>query len=328
MSSNIARHRATPVRNNPFDSLSKAVSSHKGSVGRGAVVVTAVSGMMLGAGAPAMAGAGPSTTPAPVSVPAVAAAQAPVAAVAQAPVAAPAAAPAPAQTAESINHTVRSGDTLGVISASYGVSLSSVLQLNGLDMATVIYPGDVIRISGGSVAAVEPAPVAQAAVAPAPAAVAPAAPVAPAPVAAPEQQTMAASAPVAPQAGTADVQLASSAITPIGSGNVSGNAVAASAQSQVGQSQDCTALVERALRDAGAAGVGDESPASLLRFGTPTSNPQPGDMVYYSNAGAGVPHIAVYIGGGNAVHGGWTGNTTAVFSANIGSGPVYYSTNG
>ncbi|GAA1343772.1 C40 family peptidase [Arthrobacter roseus] len=300
MSSNIARHRATPVRKNPFNSLSKAVVSNRGAVGRGAVVVTAASGLMLGAGAPAMAGAGPSTTPAPVYAPAAAVAT----------VAAPAA--AQAETAGVINHTVRSGDTLGSISASYGVNLSSVLQLNGLNMATVIYPGDVIRVSSSFVA-----PAAQA-------------PVAPAPAPAPQQQTMAASAPVAAPAATANVMLASSTITPIAaaSSSVSGNAVAGSAQSQVGQFQDCTALVERALRAAGVAGVGDESPASLLRFGTPTSNPQPGDMVYYSDAGAGVPHIAVYIGGGNAVHGGWMGNTTAVFSAEIGSGPVYYSTNG
>ncbi len=305
MSSKIARHRATPVRKNPFDSLSKAVVSHKGTVGRGAVVVGAASGLMLGAGAPAMAGAGPATTPAPAPAYAPAAAAAPAAA--------PAVAPAPAATAETagvINHTVRSGDTLGAISASYGVSLSSVLQLNGLNMATIIYPGDVIRISGSVVAPAAPA--------------VPAAPAAPAPVAAPQSQTMAAAAPSAPAA--TDVMLASSNVTPIT--GASGSAIASAAQGQVGQFQDCTALVERALRAAGVAGVGDESPASLLRFGTPTSNPQPGDMVYYANGGTGFAHIAIYIGGGQAVHGGWNGGNTAVYSVNVGSGPSFYSVNG
>ena len=34
-------------------------------------------------------------------------------------------------------------------------------------------------------------------------------------------------------------------------------------------------------------------------------------------------HIAVYAGNGMAVHGGFNGNQTVVFSANVGSGPVF-----
>lgn len=109
--------------------------------------------------------------------------------------------------------------------------------------------------------------------------------------------------------------------------SASSSVVSSAALGQIGVIQDCTALVEKALRAAGVSGVGDESPASLLRFGTPTSNPQPGDMIYYANAGAGVPHIAIYAGGGKAVHGGWLGNQTVINKANIGSGPVYYSVN-
>jgi hypothetical protein len=38
-------------------------------------------------------------------------------------------------------------------------------------------------------------------------------------------------------------------------------------------------------------------------------------------------HIAVYAGNGQAVHGGYNGNQTVVFSANVGSGPVFIRVN-
>ena len=48
-------------------------------------------------------------------------------------------------------HTVRSGDTLGRIADQYDVSLETVLELNGLDRGSTIYPGDAILLpSGGS----------------------------------------------------------------------------------------------------------------------------------------------------------------------------------
>ncbi|MFC0682462.1 LysM peptidoglycan-binding domain-containing protein [Lysobacter korlensis] len=56
----------------------------------------------------------------------------------------PADAPSAART-----HTVRSGDTLGRIAAQYGVSLDSVFELNGLSRSSIIYPGDIIRLTPG-----------------------------------------------------------------------------------------------------------------------------------------------------------------------------------
>lgn len=66
-------------------------------------------------------------------------------------------------------------------------------------------------------------------------------------------------------------------------------------------------------------------PAGYLSLGTTVSaaEAQPGDLLYYADGGAGVAHIAVYAGNGQAVHGGYNGNQTVVFSANVGSGPVY-----
>ena len=49
----LGRHRATPVRTNPLESISKAVASNAGSVGRQAAVIAAASGLVLTLGVPA-----------------------------------------------------------------------------------------------------------------------------------------------------------------------------------------------------------------------------------------------------------------------------------
>jgi LysM repeat protein len=49
-------------------------------------------------------------------------------------------------------YTVRSGDTLGRIADAHGVSLGTVLELNGLDRSSIIHPGDVILLSAGEAA--------------------------------------------------------------------------------------------------------------------------------------------------------------------------------
>ena len=66
-------------------------------------------------------------------------------------------------------------------------------------------------------------------------------------------------------------------------------------------------------------------PAEYLALGSviSASQAQAGDLAYYANGGTGMAHIAVYVGNGMAVHGGWNGGTTALFSANVGSGPVF-----
>ncbi|WP_028279948.1 LysM peptidoglycan-binding domain-containing protein [Arthrobacter sp. H5] len=303
----IARHRATPA--SPLKTLSQAVTSHAGSIGRPAAVVVAASGLMLGGVAlPANAG-----TTAPVQQ-ATAATE-----VAPAQSAAPAAAPS-AQTASAsaaATHTVQSGDTLGSISSNYGVSLEAIFAANGLGWDSVIYPGDVIALSGGAGAAPSaPAPQAQAAPAPQ-------AQLAPAP---------AEVAPAPADSSTMGITTASSNITvasysaPASSGKAA--TIAAAAQSQVGVSQDCTKLVTNALA---AAGINfHDWPAGYLSLGSTVSEGQavPGDLVYYADGGAGVAHIGVYIGGGQAVHGGFNGNQTVVAPVHLGSGPVFIHVGG
>uniref|UniRef100_UPI0025854554 NlpC/P60 family protein n=1 Tax=Arthrobacter sp. TaxID=1667 RepID=UPI0025854554 len=101
-----------------------------------------------------------------------------------------------------------------------------------------------------------------------------------------------------------------------------GAAILSAAYAQLGVHQDCTMLVTNAL-----AAVGihfHDWPAGYLSLGetVPMSQAQPGDLLYYADGGGGMAHIAVYAGNGMAVHGGFNGNDTVVFSANVGSGPV------
>ena len=110
---------------------------------------------------------------------------------------------------------------------------------------------------------------------------------------------------------------------PVASASGNGAAIAAAAYAQLGVTQDCTALATNSLR---AVGINFHGwPAGYLGLGRTVSAAEalPGDLAYYANGGAGLAHIAVYVGGGKAVHGGWNGNQTSLQSVNVGSGPVY-----
>lgn len=80
--------------------------------------------------------------------------------------AAPAAYHAPMQVSASGTYTVRPGDTLSGIAARHGISLAAVFAANNMNMRTIIYPGQRIKV--GPAAPAAPAP--KAAPAPAPAA--------------------------------------------------------------------------------------------------------------------------------------------------------------
>ncbi|MFJ4158364.1 LysM peptidoglycan-binding domain-containing protein [Microbacterium testaceum] len=65
--------------------------------------------------------------------------------------AAPPAPPAPAAPeAAPRTHEVRPGDTVSAIARANGVSLDAVLSANGLTRASIIYPGDVLRVPAES----------------------------------------------------------------------------------------------------------------------------------------------------------------------------------
>ncbi|NYE96353.1 cell wall-associated NlpC family hydrolase [Psychromicrobium silvestre] len=136
------------------------------------------------------------------------------------------------------------------------------------------------------------------------------------------QQAAAATTPAAQTAPAASTTAASTKTsTPQKSGI--GATIAAAAYAQLGVAQDCTALASNSLAAAGIFYHG--WPAGYLSLGRTISEgeAQPGDLIYYANGGGGQAHIAVYVGNGMAVHGGWNGYTTALFSAHVGSGPVF-----
>jgi cell wall-associated NlpC family hydrolase len=149
----------------------------------------------------------------------------------------------------------------------------------------------------------------------------------PAPVEEPEPVAEAPEAPAAPAAApAATIKVASS--TPAApkapvAASSKGQAILSAAYAQLGVNQDCTMLVTNSLA---AVGINfHDWPAGYLGLGQTVSaaEAQPGDLIYYADGGAGMAHVAVYAGNGKAVHGGYNGNQTVVFSANVGSGPVF-----
>ena len=91
-----------------------------------------------------------------------------------APAATPAA-PAPAAPATSgATYTVKAGDTLSAIASRHGVGLSDLFGWNSLNMRSIIYPGQKIKVNAGEAAPAPTLQPASAPAAPAPAAPAPA----------------------------------------------------------------------------------------------------------------------------------------------------------
>lgn len=101
---------------------------------------------------------------------------------------------------------------------------------------------------------------------------------------------------------------------------VGASGIVNAALAQLGEFQDCTALVERSLRAIGVpAGdlgtqIGEYTGlgGSLITDGAYA----PGDVLIWSGR-----HVAVYIGNGQAVHGGFGGNQTVIASAFVDGAP-------
>jgi cell wall-associated NlpC family hydrolase len=86
-----------------------------------------------------------------------------------------------------------------------------------------------------------------------------------------------------------------------------GAAILASANSQLGIQQDCTAMVEKALRSVGKS-VGDLAPGQFYQYGPVVGTPAAGDLVITAG------HVGVYAGNGQVVSGGVDGYKTEVHS--------------
>ena len=116
--------------------------------------------------------------------------------------------------------------------------------------------------------------------------------------------TSAYTAPAAAPAANTPAPAAPAAPAPVASSGV-GAALVASAYGQIGVAQDCTAMVEKALRSIGKS-VGDLAPAQFYAYGTVVGSPEPGDLVITSG------HVAIYVGNGQVISGGFDGMNTVL----------------
>ena len=123
---------------------------------------------------------------------------------------------------------------------------------------------------------------------------------APKPVAAPKAP---AAAPAAAKA-TVKVQAAPAPAAAPAAGGVNATLLAV-AYGQIGITQDCTAMVEKALNAAGIP-VGDIGPQAFMNYGKVVGDPQPGDIIVQSG------HVAIYAGNGQAISGGMNGVNATV----------------
>jgi LysM repeat protein len=80
----------------------------------------------------------------------------------------PSAPATPSAPSNATVYTVVSGDTLGAIAAKHGVPLSSIFSWNNLNGSSIIYPGQKIKVSGGSAPSTPATPAPAPAPAPAP----------------------------------------------------------------------------------------------------------------------------------------------------------------
>jgi hypothetical protein len=88
----------------------------------------------------------------------------------------------------------------------------------------------------------------------------------------------------------------------------SGGSLLDAARAQIGKNQDCTGLVENALRMLGYS-IGDVGPMGFGAYGVQVSpsSAQPGDIMMRGG------HVAIYAGG-TAIHGGYNGTTVESYN--------------
>ncbi len=193
--------------------------------------------------------------------------------------------------------------TARVVSTGVTVPATATVSFDRVAVEVTAAPEPVVEAPAPVVEA--PAPVA------APVAVAPvAAPAAPAPVAV--AAAVAAPAPVAQAVAPAAVAPAPAvaapqpAPAPVQSSGVAAGLVG-SAYAQIGVAQDCTAMVEKALRSVGKS-VGDLAPGQFFQFGDVVGSPAAGDLVITGG------HVAIYVGNGQVISGGLNGMNTGLHS--------------
>ena len=263
------RHRAPQVNAHSLTALSQAVSLNAGSAGRQTAVILAASGLVLTAGLPAHATGMAEERALKSTELTVTPVQAEVTAAAGADISfdRQAVSPVAAPTVEEPPAPAQP-----VVEAQAAQN-NAPTEVNG-PMAESIPAVQAVT------AAPEPVPAAP--VNAAARAVTGTAP-APAPAAAP--------APAPAPAGSSSTSV--------------GAALVASAYAQMGATQDCTILVEVALRSIGKS-VGDLAPEQFYQYGTVVGSPAPGDLVIRPG------HVAIYVGNGQVISSGMNGMNATI----------------
>jgi cell wall-associated NlpC family hydrolase len=199
----------------------------------------------------------------------------------------------PAHGSSTAEREVQSSSSLSVtapetaaVSAAATAAVSFEREAVTVAPAPVVVEAPVVAAPVVETPAAVPAPVVRPAVA------APAAP-APAPV-----QVAAVAAPAPAPAPAPKPEVPSSGI---------GAALVGSAYSQIGVAQDCTAMVEKALRSVGKS-VGDLAPGQFFQYGDVVGTPAAGDLVITGG------HVAIYVGNGQVISGGLNGMNTGLHS--------------
>ncbi len=201
-------------------------------------------------------------------------------------------------------YTVQAGDTLGSIASSHGVSLEALFAANGLGYGSVIYPGQSISLSGSAAPQQYTAQAAN--IVAAPAAVA-------APAVSAGNTTglsTQSAASIAPRASSL-AGIAGTAMQGVGSGYVYGGTSYGA--------WDCSGFVQWVYAQQGIS-LPRTTWAQFAAL-TPTSNPQPGDLVS-QNGGS---HVGIYLGNGQMVSALNPSQGTVVHSVNAMSVDGYYT---
>lgn len=200
-----------------------------------------------------------------------------------------AAAPAPAPAASS-TYKVVSGDTLAKIGSKTGIAWRDLASLNGIGAPYTIYPGQVLKLSGGSAPA-QSAPAAPAASSPAPAA---------------------AAAPVASGGAAKAVAFALQQQREGDRYVYGGNGPS---------SWDCSGLTKAAWAQAGVTLPRTSSAQAGAGKATTRAALVPGDLVVYFSP---VSHVAMYIGNGQVVQASNPSTGVQVNSIDWAGAPVAY----
>ncbi len=186
-------------------------------------------------------------------------------------------------------------------SSSLSVTAPETAAVSAAATAAVSFEREAVTVAPAPAVVEAPvvaAPVVAAPVAPAPVVRPAIAAPAPAPAPAPVQVAAVAAPAPAPAAPAPKAEVPSSGI---------GAALVGSAYSQIGVAQDCTAMVEKALRSVGKS-VGDLAPGQFFQYGDVVGTPAAGDLVITGG------HVAIYVGNGQVISGGLNGLNTGLHS--------------